>query len=435
MNLKPLSPLLLALTVSALLAAGCGRVAQGYPLDGDAHTGIPRLEASRLEHAGVIAGEKQPPGALLELEQVQPRLSALAPFPIPPADPGFSAQITALLEDNADNYGIAVLDISDPNNPRYAAHRDTHKQNVGSVGKLVVALAIFQALADYWPELVDRERVLRETMITADDFAHSDHHTVRLFDPATRKLTRRTLQDGDRASLWQYLDWMLSPSSNSAAGMLMRDAMLLRQFGRDYPLPEAEIHAFFTNTPKSQLTELFSRTFHEPMQRNGFDLEQFRQGSFFTHQGKRNVPGTGTSYATARALMRYALLLEQGQLVDAFSSREIKRLLYVTERRIRYASSPKLKDAAVYFKSGSLYQCKPEPDFQCGKYKGNVINYMNSFAIVESPAGAPRRHYLVMLISNVLRKNSAYDHQDLAGAIEALLAGEHPAGAAAATAD
>ena len=52
--------------------------------------------------------------------------------------------------------------------------------------------------------------------------------------------------------------------------------------------------------------------------------------------------------------------------MDEFSSREIKRLLYVTERRIRYAASPALASSAVYFKSGSLYECAKEAGFTCG---------------------------------------------------------------------
>ena len=90
--------------------------------------------------------------------------------------------------------------------------------------------------------------------------------------------------------------------------------------------------------------------------------------------------------------MRYLLRMEQGRLVDEWSSREIKRLMYVTERRIRYAVVARARDAAVYFKSGSLYECAPEPGFTCGQYMGNVKNYMNSIAIIESPgrgAAAP----------------------------------------------
>jgi hypothetical protein len=412
--------------LSVLLTLALVPVIHAYPLDGYGDTGIRRLEASRLGHEGVIKGPKQPEGALLGTAQVDLRLLDHRDMDLPPADPEFTKQIRRLLGGDADRYGLAVLDISNPDNPRYAEHRGDYTQNVGSVGKIVVALAVFQAMADIWPDVTDRTRVLKETIVTADSFSHSDHHTVRMFDVENQKLTRRAIHDGDQATLWEYLDWMVSPSSNSAAAMLMRDAMLMRQYGADYPPPEAEIRRFFRETPKKELTALFETTFYEPLTRNGFDLEQFRQGSFFTHQGKANVPGPGNSYATARQLMLYGLRMEQGRLVDEWSSRQIKRLLYVTERRIRYASSPALKDAAVYFKSGSLYKCKEEPGFECGKYKGNVRNFMNSFAIVESPAEGQRLRYMAMLISNVLRKNSAYDHQTIATRIQELVGEAHP---------
>jgi hypothetical protein len=112
--------------------------------------------------------------------------------------------------------------------------------------------------------------------------------------------------------------------------------------------------------------------------------------------------------------------MEQGKLVDAWSSLEIKRLLYLTDRRIRYASSPALSDSAVYFKSGSLYSCKPEAGFVCEKYHGNVKNYMNSLAVVES-TGGKRLHYLSVVLSNVLRKNSAVEHETLATRIHHLI--------------
>ena len=122
--------------------------------------------------------------------------------------------------------------------------------------------------------------------------------------------------------------------------------------------------------------------------------------------------------------MRYLLRLEQGRIVDDWSSREIKRLLYVTERRIRYASSPALADAAVYFKSGSLFKCAKEAGFTCRPYAGNVMNYMNSAAIVESPAGGRKRYYMSTLVTNVLRKNSAAEHQALATRLQQLLAAQ-----------
>ncbi|MBS1135758.1 MAG: hypothetical protein H6R02_2899 [Burkholderiaceae bacterium] len=52
---------------------------------------------------------------------------------------------------------------------------------------------------------------------------------------------------------------------------------------------------------------------------------------------------------------------------------------------------------------------------------------MNSIAIVEYPAGDRKIHYMVTLISNVLRKNSAAEHQALAGRIQQLIAAPRPA--------
>jgi len=67
--------------------------------------------------------------------------------------------------------------------------------------------------------------------------------------------------------LWEYLDWMLSVSSNSAAAMIMRDAMLLRHFGQEYPVSEEQIRAFFDDTPPAELTRLFQQIFWQPVTR------------------------------------------------------------------------------------------------------------------------------------------------------------------------
>ena len=182
---------------------------------------------------------------------------------------------------------------------------------------------------------------------------------------------------------------------------------------------------FFDDTPPAELTRLFQQTFWEPVTRNGLSLDEIRQGSFFTAQGKKNVNGGGNSYATARSLMQFMLLLEEGKLVDEWTSRQLKRLLYMTERRIRYASAPSLKEAAVYFKSGSLYKCKEEEGFKCTPYHGNVYNYMNSVAIVEQEVDGTNLHYLVIVISNVLRQNSAVDHQTLGTKIHKLMLEQH----------
>jgi hypothetical protein len=399
-----------------------------YPLDAYPETGIRRIEADRLAVLGKMHGRRQLPGGLLPTELVDLRLLGRPDLELPESDPEFSIRVRQLLGDKADRYGVAVLDLSDPDRPRYAEHRADFRQNVGSVGKIAVAVAVFQALADMYPDDIEaRKRLLREAVITADEFIQKDHHQVSIWNPDTGALAVRQLQQGDQGSLWEYLDWTLSASSNAAASMVMKTAMLLRHFGRDYPVSNDRANRFFQETSRTQLRELYEQTFMAPLSRNGLDLQYFRQGSFFTRYGKHRVPTGYNSYGTARELMRLLLLMEQGRLVDIFSSREIKRLLYMTERRIRYASSPALGDSAVYFKSGSLYSCKAETGFQCKKYHGNVKNYMNSVAIVETPAGVNRLFYLATLISNVLYKNSAVDHQTLATYIHRMIEADHPA--------
>lgn len=164
------------------------------------------------------------------------------------------------------------------------------------------------------------------------------------------------------------------------------------------------------------------------MTRNGLPLGEIRQGSFLTRQGKKNVYGGGNSYATAHTLMQFMLMMEQGTLVDEWSSRQMKRLLYMTERRIRYASSPALNSAAVYYKSGSLYKCKQEEGFKCSAYRGNVFNYMNSVVIVEQEIDGVKLHYIVIVISNILRKNSAVEHQALGTELHKLIKQSHGLG-------
>jgi hypothetical protein len=51
---------------------------------------------------------------------------------------------------------------------------------------------------------------------------------------------------------------------------------------------------------------------------------------------------------------------------------------------------------------------------------------MNSAAIVETAAGQDHLFYMTTVLSNVLRKNSAQDHRDLARAIHARLERDHP---------
>jgi hypothetical protein len=399
--------------------------AWSYPLDGYPYTGILRLEGFRLVQQGKVQGIRVPPGAQLSSSQVDLRLLDRPGFEIPERDPEFAEAVIKLLGDEADRYGLAVLDLSDLQRPRYCDHFGIERANPGSVGKIIVALGVFQALADLYPDDTEaRLNVLRNAMVVADEFIISDHHKVPFWEPGDTRVRYRPIQQGDRANLWTYLDWMLSASSNASASMVIRELLVLLHFGRQYPVSPEQASKFLHETSRKELSDLLARALQSPVTRNGLDLGKLRQGSFFTWKGKQLVPGT-SSYANPRELLHYLIRLEQGKLVDEFSSREIKRLLYMTQGRIRYASSPALFDSAVYFKSGSLYKCKPEPNFTCRKYCGNDVNMLNSIAIVESPAGQPKLYYMVALMSNVLRKNSAVVHQTMATRIHRLIESLH----------
>lgn len=398
-----------------------------YPLDGDEATGIVRLQGYRELQESLLRKGMLHPGALWPMESVGLRLLDRPEIALPEApDAQLSRRLVAALGEQADAYGVAILDLSDPDAPNYLAHRPNREQNPGSVGKLVVALALFQALADLHPEdPAPRARLLRETEVEADAYIRTDTHEVPFWQPGQERIVKRPLREGDRANLYTYLDWMISSSSNAAASMLQKQLVLLRHFGSAYPAPETVTTAYLAETPRRELGQALGEALLEPLARNGLDSRALRQGGFFTHEGKRRMPA-GDSTSTPAELLRFLLQLEQGRLVDPWSSLEIKRLMYLTDRRIRYASHPALAKAAVYFKSGSLYSCRPEEGFVCGKYLGNVRNFMNSVAIVESREPGRELHYLVVVLSNVLRENSAVAHQTLALRIHRLIESLHP---------
>jgi hypothetical protein len=402
-------------------------VVQAYPLDGFDYTGIRRLEGYRLAQEGKVRARRLHPGALLSLQQVDLRLRDHRDLEIPPVDAEFQQQIMNILGANASRYSIAILDLTDPDNPAYAEHRAEVNFNPGSIGKLVVATGIFNELARAFPKDRElREAILRTTEVTADRFIRVDTHKVPFWHPDSMRMTHRPLRIGDKASLWEWLDWMLSPSSNAAASTVIKQLMLMQKFGQGYPGFEEDAREYFRKTPPARLADDLHRVLDRAVVDAGLDVDKLRQGGFFTSEGKRRVPAGG-SKGNVRELLKFLLRLEQGKIVDEWSSREIKRLLYMTQKRIRYASSPALKRAAVYFKSGSLYKCRPEPGFKCGKYRGNKLNLLNSVAIVESPAGKPHGlYYMVVVTSNILKVNAAVAHQSLATYIQRLMLQRHP---------
>jgi hypothetical protein len=419
--------LALGLAASVVLSAP---LASAYPLDGYPWTLIKRLEAYRLAAEGTTIPSFLTRGELLPSDAVRLNLVREPDFAIPAPDPELSERILEMLGRDQRGYGIAVLDYSDSRHPRYAAHNPDRPQNPGSVGKIVVLLAWFQALADIHPDVADRERLLLETQIEADAFIRTDHHDVPFWDFGASSVERRPIAEGDRANLWTFMDWTASASSNAAASTLMEQLLLLRHYGAAYPVAKPEADAWLSSTPKKELSALFLDAMRSPVTRNGLDLSKLRQGHFFSREGKSRVPGV-VSTSSAGELLHYIVLMEQGKLVDPWSSRQIKRLLYLTDQRIRYAASPALADSAVYFKSGSLYGCKPEKGFDCGKFRGNRMNFMNSMVVIESIDRTPSIRYAVVVLSNVLRKDSSELHQQLGANIQRIMEELHPLAAPA----
>ena len=423
-------PLLGGIAV-ALIAAGA-RDAFPYPLDGYEYTGIRRLRAYRMMLDGTMpGGYRLPPGAKLPMSAVRLRLTdiggALDVGPSTTVHPELQRGIERIVASRDPSYRLAVLDITDPGTPRYAATRPREGYTPGSVGKLLVATAVFHQLKKRFPDDVEaRARVLRETRIVADRWVIPNSHAVPVVAADWSGVTHRGVRVGDEFSLWEWIDHALSPSSNAAGTMAWKHAMLMEAFGARYPVSTQEAEAFFRETSKSELGALAYRVIEEPLLEVGLDTAQLKLRSFFTNTAAGIVPGQA-SLVTPEQLIRWMVKLEQGRIVDRWSSLEIKKLMYFTRRRYRYAASSRLDSAAVFFKSGSLFRCKPEPGYQCVQYKGNLQNLMHSVAIIESPAGAERpRVYLVAMMSDVLKINSAQAHQEIAAQIEQLIRSLNP---------
>ncbi len=393
----------------------------GYPLDGFEKMSIGRLDAYAKIQAGG-KGTLLPPGALLPSSAIRLHLAETSPdWELTEAakDPVLQSAIESLFRGRDPSYAITVIDITDPDNIAWAGLREDRAQLPGSVGKILCMTALFDGLARAFPDTLDRARVLRETVIEATDWVMWDSHKVPHYDAASRVNRFATITPGNRFNLAEWIDHMISSSANSAGATVWKEAILLHHFGASYPPSRSEEVDFFAQTPKSELQELQLAVIREPLARAGIDISQVQQGTMWTKGGQQKIPGV-QSFATPRELARILLRIEQGRLVDCWSSLEMKKFLYMTKKRYRYVFAPELHESAVYFKSGSFYKCREEEGFACAKYKGNVTNIMNSIAIIESPAapGPDQKVYLVALTSNVLRLNSAWDHSRIGAAID-----------------
>lgn len=416
--MKPKALIFLSVFILGMLAE-----VYPYPIDGYVLTGIRRLLRLELILAQEIKDTPPIPGAQKSIDSIQLNLTGPAGrglTEIPAPDPELQKSINAIFPGLNESYSISIMDITPGKPVRYAARKESRGFQPGSVGKLAVLTGLFCELEQLYPDSFElRQELLKTRMVAGGRWAMSDEHTVPFFDPETKKFFKRTVQEKDVFSLYEWADHMVSVSNNGAASVVWREAILMHVFEKEYlTLTEEQITSYFVNTPKAELADIALAVVNEPLRSLGITEDEWRLGSLFTRGGNSYIPPKGGSIGTPVGLMKFLVAIERGEVIDEASSLEIKRLMYMTDRRIRYASAAVLKEAAVYFKSGSLYKCNKESGEPCGKYMGNVENYMNSVAIVEHPDGTT---YLVALMSNVLRKNSSSDHFALATRIDQII--------------
>jgi len=395
-----------------------------YPIDGYERTGIKRLKRLEMIKSGEIKDATAlPAGAMKSYNDIQLNLlsrkndSAMGLMQV---NEDFQKEISALFRGLDKSYSLTVLDISDPENVRYAERNETAGYQPGSVGKLAVLLGLFTQLEKIYPDSFEkRTELLKNKSVKSGVWGLTDEHTIPIFNIEKNTLVKRQVIASDVFSLYEWADHMLSVSNNGAASIVWREALLMAAFGEKYPeMTQEDADTYFKETPKKELTDLSNDVVNLPLRDLGITSDEWRLGSFFTRGANTYVGDKGGSIGSPQGLMKFLVQLEQGTVIDEASSLEMKRLMYMTDRRIRYAQSPALKDAAVYFKSGSLYKCDRSKGEACGKYMGNVTNFMNSVIIVEHPDNC---RYMVVLMTNVLRKNSASDHMYLAGNIDKII--------------
>ncbi|NJC28315.1 serine hydrolase [Neolewinella antarctica] len=400
------------------------RPAEGYPiLGGVERTDIRRLvRLERMDSAKLV--RTLPYGSRHGIDYVRLNLMGR------PLDSNLVARDAALeeeLEDLIPNrgraYSLAIMDITEGREPRYVERNADLGYQPGSVGKLAVITGIMCELENVYVDSIEKRwELLRTKKVRGGAFAVYDHHTIPEYDPETEQYSRPRVNQQHVFSLYEWIDHMMSVSNNGAASVVWREAMLMHAFGQDYPdLTEEQANEYFRTTNRRKLSDISHEVVNQPLRDMGISRDEWRLGTMFTRGASAIVPPQQGSTGTPRGMMKWMTALESGKVIDPRTSLEIKRLMYMTDRRIRYAHSPVLDSAAVYFKSGSLYGCRAGTS--CGKYKGNRMNYMNSVAIVEQPDGA---RYLVALMTNVLGRNSAYDHQLLANRIDKLIRKDVP---------
>ena len=464
------------LSLGVLLAAV---MVSAYPTDKAAqdYSKIRRLVWQQHVNDGLRRGRTLPNGAHWPMRHIQLRMLQNKKFDVTadtPKDAFLQEGLEKIMKKwSFRRYAIALLDISNPKKPLYAAVDPTYQQTPGSTAKVLVGAGLFNALKQRFPNNIEKRRkMLQEVLVPADDWAQPNHHEIPVpygdvYEGADAyKMWVRRVHNGDTFSLWEWVDHALSPSSNSAATMTWREATLINLLGEAYP-PEKRDNAFFSQWERAKLTDAVFETVAKPVRDADLGDEDFYVRMFFTRGGGKHI-SSKSSRGSPYGMLRWLLRMEQGRMVDEWSSLELKKLLYLTRRRTRYAYSKALNSSATFFKTGSLYKCDRSTMPNCGKYRGNVVNVLNGMIVVETmpepeapggqeqkqndkkppakapetkiaqatpqssepvleragppaPAPKPEHVYIVGVMSNELRRNAAFDHAVLATAIHELI--------------
>ena len=424
--------------------------ARAFPVDDYERTGIRRLKFQQDALDGLHHGPKLVPGQRWPAASIKLRMRDQGrDFELTsatPKDPILQPVLEKVLRQwSWHKYDVVILDITDPAHPRYAAVNENVELTPGSVAKLLVASGMFEQLKQRFPnDTAARANLLKTTIVTADDWAMKDSHDMPMISGANLdKSTSRRVFIGDKLSLWEWMDGALSASNNSAASMMWREATLMKLMGADYP--PAKVNAdLWKGFGRDALTEASFDIVTKPLLDAGIDPEVLRLRLYFT-TGAGKYIRSKSSGATSLSLVQWLLRVEQGRMVDEWSSLELKKMMYLTRRRVRYLHTHKLDNFAAFFKSGSLFKFKPETTERV-QYEGDQLNVLNSLieidttppppealAAVTGPAadlaaktvsvnsaGKPYI-YLVAVMSNELKRNAAEDHARLAEAIHSLV--------------
>jgi len=393
-----------------------------YPIDGYRYTGIDRLLYQYKLMKDSTEKTKLDKGALLALDDIKLNL-VTDNVTWPEEDKELESKLQNIFNYLEPEYSVSVMDITNPNNIRYAGLKENATYQPGSVAKIIAAMGLFDALhkvyGDNWEDI---RAVLYNRKVRGNEFVIYDHHTIPIYDIKQDKYYNRKAAESDEFSLYEWLDHMFSKSNNGAASIVMREMLLVHIMDDYYECAtQYEMDKVIENTERAVLSNLTEDLTNCALEGVDIDGDEYRLGGFFTSGAEKYVPRRGGSVGTTKGLMKFMFALERGKVINKRISLEIKRLMYLTDRRIRYASSRSLDNDAVYFKSGSLYSFKPEPGFVRKNYAGNKYNYMNSVAIIEKQDSTNRK-YMVALMSNVLRKNSVNEHYALAKKIDDMLA-------------